>query len=102
MLGRLAEVFPQVPRLAVTATADARTRGDIRAELRLADALQFVDTFARPELALLVDPRHASRRRSPRTASVEACVIGQRRDSCGDQLLAEQPFGHQFEHALVS
>ncbi|HEU0159362.1 MAG TPA: DNA helicase RecQ [Hyphomicrobiaceae bacterium] len=52
MLGRLAEVFPEVPRLAVTATADARTRGDIRAELRLADALEFVDCFARPELAL--------------------------------------------------
>src|SRR3954453_17146845 len=35
MLGRLAELFPSVPRLAVTATADARTRDDIRAELRL-------------------------------------------------------------------
>ena len=35
MLGRLAEMFPSVPRLAVTATADARTREDIRAELRL-------------------------------------------------------------------
>ena len=34
MLGRLAEVFPHVPRLAVTATADARTRDDIRAELQ--------------------------------------------------------------------
>src|SRR6516165_9571904 len=52
MLGRLAEVFPEVPRLAVTATADARTRKDIRDELRLADALEFVDSFARPELAL--------------------------------------------------
>jgi ATP-dependent DNA helicase RecQ len=52
MLGRLAEVFPQVPRLAVTATADARTREDIRTELRLGDALEFVDSFARPELAL--------------------------------------------------
>jgi ATP-dependent DNA helicase RecQ len=52
MLGRLAEVFPKVPRLAVTATADARTRDDIRAELRLGDAREFVDSFARPELAL--------------------------------------------------
>ena len=29
-LGRLAELFPGVPRLAVTATADARTRDDMR------------------------------------------------------------------------
>ena len=52
MLGRLAELFPNVPRLAVTATADARTRDDIRAELRLEGAAEFVDSFARPELAL--------------------------------------------------
>jgi ATP-dependent DNA helicase RecQ len=52
MLGRLAELFPTVPRLAVTATADARTREDIRAELRLAGAREFVASFARPELIL--------------------------------------------------
>jgi ATP-dependent DNA helicase RecQ len=52
MLGRLADVFPDVPRLAVTATADARTREDIRAELKLGRAREFVDSFARPELAL--------------------------------------------------
>jgi len=52
MLGRLAQVFPGAPRLAVTATADARTREDIRVELRLGDAREFVDSFARPELAL--------------------------------------------------
>ena len=43
MLGRLADVFPEVSRLAVTATADARTRGDIRAELRLADPMAACD-----------------------------------------------------------
>jgi ATP-dependent DNA helicase RecQ len=52
MLGRLAEIFPTAPRLAVTATADAPTREDIRRELRLGDAAEFVDSFARPELAL--------------------------------------------------
>ncbi len=52
MLGRLAEMFPDVPRLAVTATADARTRDDISAELRLEGCAEFVDSFARPELAL--------------------------------------------------
>ena len=51
-LGRLAEVFPDTPRLAVTATADARTRADIRAQLHLEDAREFVDSFARPNLAL--------------------------------------------------
>ena len=52
MLGQLAQMFPGAPRLAVTATADARTREDIRAELRLTDAREFVDSFARPELIL--------------------------------------------------
>jgi ATP-dependent DNA helicase RecQ len=58
MLGRLAELFPRVPRLAVTATADARTREDIRAELRLEDAREFVDSFARPELILSAERKH--------------------------------------------
>ena len=52
MLGRLAQLFPNVPRLAVTATADARTREDIRAELHLEASAEFVDSFARPELIL--------------------------------------------------
>jgi len=58
MLGRLAEIFPKAPRLAVTATADARTRADIRSELRLIDAREFVDTFARPELQLAAERKH--------------------------------------------
>ncbi|HEY3889713.1 MAG TPA: DNA helicase RecQ [Caulobacteraceae bacterium] len=55
MLGQLASLFPRTPRLAVTATADARTREDIRAELRLTDAREFVDSFARPELVLAAE-----------------------------------------------
>jgi ATP-dependent DNA helicase RecQ len=54
-LGRLAALFPGVPRLAVTATADARTRADIRSELRLEGAAEFVASFARPELALAAE-----------------------------------------------
>ena len=60
MLGRLAEVFPLVPRLAVTATADARTREDIRTELRLGNAREFVASFARPELALSAERKQAA------------------------------------------
>ncbi|MDB5418665.1 MAG: recQ [Phenylobacterium sp.] len=61
MLGKLAELFPTVPRLAVTATADARTRDDIRAELRLADAAEFVASFARPELILSAERKRGSK-----------------------------------------
>ena len=70
MLGKLAEVFPDAPRLAVTATADARTRADIRAELRLEGAREFVDSFARPELQL-----SAERKSGQAHARVEALVL---------------------------
>jgi ATP-dependent DNA helicase RecQ len=60
MLGRLADLFPNVPRLAVTATADARTREDIRAELRLESSSEFVDSFARPELVLSAERKRGS------------------------------------------
>ena len=70
MLGRLAEVFPDAPRLAVTATADARTRADIRAELRLGESREFVDSFARPELQL-----SAERKAGQAHARVEALVL---------------------------
>ena len=62
-LGRLAELFPNVPRLAVTATADARTREDIRAELRLEGAREFVDSFARPELILSAERKQGRGRK---------------------------------------
>ena len=60
MLGRLAEIFPDVPRLAVTATADARTREDIRAELKLQDSAEFVASFARPELILSAERKRGT------------------------------------------
>jgi ATP-dependent DNA helicase RecQ len=62
-LGRLADLFPGVPRLAVTATADARTREDIRGQLRLGQASEFVASFARPELALSAEAKRDGARR---------------------------------------
>jgi ATP-dependent DNA helicase RecQ len=59
-LGRLAQYFPGVPRIAVTATADARTREDIRAQLALEDAAEFVDSFARPELILSAERKEGA------------------------------------------
>ncbi len=77
MLGRLADAFPDAPRLAVTATADARTREDIAKELRLTGAKQFVDSFARPELAL------SAERKTGRGAARVLELIGERRGRSG-------------------
>ena len=49
-LSMLAERFPQVPRIALTATADALTRGEIVAKLKLERARQFVASFDRPNI----------------------------------------------------
>ena len=51
-LGRLREAFPGVPRMAVTATADPRTRADILEQLQLEGAQEFVASFDRPNLTL--------------------------------------------------
>ncbi|WP_018879877.1 DNA helicase RecQ [Thioalkalivibrio sp. ALE9] len=49
-LAVLAERFPQVPRLALTATADGPTRQEIRERLRLEQARAFVSSFDRPNI----------------------------------------------------
>ncbi|HSX49712.1 MAG TPA: DNA helicase RecQ [Cellvibrio sp.] len=42
--------FPQVPRIALTATADLRTRDEIVARLQLENAQQFINGFDRPNI----------------------------------------------------
>ncbi len=42
--------FPQVPRIALTATADVRTRDEIIARLQLENARQFINGFDRPNI----------------------------------------------------
>jgi ATP-dependent DNA helicase RecQ len=49
-LGLLAERFPAVPRLALTATADPRTRVEIIARLRLEHGQVFLASFDRPNI----------------------------------------------------
>ena len=49
-LSVLHERFPQVPRIALTATADAQTRAEIAHRLQLDDARQFVSSFDRPNI----------------------------------------------------
>ena len=49
-LGLLADRYPQVPRIALTATADAETRADIKHYLKLENSPEFVASFDRPNI----------------------------------------------------
>jgi ATP-dependent DNA helicase RecQ len=49
-LSILHERFPEVPRIALTATADQQTRDEIILRLQLENALQFVSSFDRPNI----------------------------------------------------
>ena len=61
LLTTLHERFADVPRLALTATADPRTAEDIRRLLGLADAPVFRSSFDRPNIHLAAVPREAER-----------------------------------------
>jgi len=58
----LHERFPHVPRIALTATADARTRVEIVERLRLGSARCFVASFDRPNIYYRVVEKDNSRR----------------------------------------
>ena len=56
-LSMLAEQFPGVPRIALTATADERTRKEIAERLSLTGARHFVSGFDRPNIQYRIAPK---------------------------------------------
>ncbi|HYC14505.1 MAG TPA: DNA helicase RecQ [Stellaceae bacterium] len=60
-LSILHERFPTVPRIALTATADAVTRRDIAERLGLAEARVFASGFDRPNIRYRVVAKHEQR-----------------------------------------
>ena len=61
-LSMLHEKFPTVPRIALTATADAPTRKEIIERLALSSARQFVASFDRPNICYHVVQKNEPRR----------------------------------------
>ncbi|MCW8807991.1 MAG: RecQ family ATP-dependent DNA helicase, partial [Rhodanobacter sp.] len=61
-LAILHQRFPEVPRIALTATADPRTREEIVERLALQQARQFVASFDRPNIGYRVALRHNAKR----------------------------------------
>lgn len=56
-LSMLAEQFPGVPRIALTATADERTRKETAERLSLTEARHFVSGFDRPNIQYRIAPK---------------------------------------------
>ena len=56
-LSMLAGEFPGIPRIALTATADERTRKEIAERLSLTDARHFISGFDRPNIQYRIAPK---------------------------------------------
>ncbi|MFK7730667.1 MAG: DNA helicase RecQ [Pseudomonadales bacterium] len=61
-LNLLHEQFPTVPRIALTATADERTRREIVLRLQLEDAKQFICGFDRPNIQYRISNKQNEKR----------------------------------------
>ncbi len=90
----LHERFPAVPRIALTATADAPTRNEIIERLALEDARQFVSSFDRPNIKYRVTQKDNARKQleafleteHPNDAGIVYCLSRKRVEETADWL----------------
>ncbi len=93
-LSVIQERFPRVPRLALTATADERTKGEIARRLGLETARHFIGSFDRPNIRYIVAPKNNARqqleqflrREHPEDAGIVYCLSRRRVDETADWL----------------
>ena len=62
-LFHLSREFPNVPRIALTATADERTRQEIIAQLALENAKVFISSFDRPNINYAISEKQNAKQR---------------------------------------
>ena len=60
-LSVLADAFPDVPRIALTATATEATHRELTERLRMDDAKHFVSSFDRPNIQYRIEPKASPR-----------------------------------------
>ncbi len=96
-LSVLHERFPTVPRIALTATADARTREEIIAQLQLQQAAVFVNSFDRPNIHYAIsegaNPREQLwrflEREHPEDAGIIYCLSRKKVEATAEWLTAK-------------
>ncbi|MES2626904.1 MAG: DNA helicase RecQ [Pseudomonadota bacterium] len=96
-LGVLHEMFPDVPRIALTATADVRTRNEIITRLDLGSARQFIAGFDRPNICYRItlkeNPRQQLlrflRTEYPTSAGIIYCLSRQKTEDTAAWLQGE-------------
>ena len=105
-LSLLHELFPSVPRIALTATADARTRNEIIARLQLDSAARFIAGFDRPNIRYRIALKHNVKQQllkflkgeHPRDAGIVYCLSRKKTEDIAAWLL-EQGFRAYPYHA---
>jgi ATP-dependent DNA helicase RecQ len=101
--------FPRVPRIALTATADERTRGEILRQLDLGDAAQYLVGFDRPNIRYRIGLKHNPRQQllrflkdeHPRDAGIIYCLSRKKTEETA-AWLCEQGFNALPYHAGLS
>jgi len=109
-LSRLAERFPEVPRIALTATADETTRRDILERLALANAPVFVTGFDRPniryEVVEMNKPReqllHLIERHHPADSGIIYCLSRRKVDAVTAWLIERGIHARSYHAGLNS
>lgn len=90
----LHERFPEVPRVALTATADAPTRAEIVERLNLEHARQFVSSFDRPNIRYRITQKNNARQQleafleaeHPNDAGIVYCLSRRKVEETADWL----------------
>ena len=109
LLEQLQHRFPHVPRVALTATADARTQQEIIDRLGLAQAAQFVVGFDRPNIQYRIGLKNNPRQQllrflkeeHPQDAGIVYCLSRKKTEETA-QWLIEQGFDALPYHAGLS
>ena len=105
-LASLAEQFPDVPRVALTATADENTREDIRKHLKLENAEVFISSFDRPNIQYRIEGKNNPRQQLlqfikseyPKASGIIYCLSRKRTEETAAYLQA-QGINALFYHA---